>query len=518
MIIRKPYAFLIKNFKKIHIFILVLCGYIFIKNSQTRSFVSEFINLGSYDAYNEPISRYISFILIITLLVVIILLSLLVILLRHKNKPWKLYLIPVLEYSYMLIVFIITKNYFNNYDGSGSTTGIRAIRDLLTIASIFQYPIFIILFIRIFGVDLNKFNFKMDKEYLELDSRDREEFEISIDIDKESFRRTYKRFFRNVNYIYVEHKFLINSIVTCIFLIFIIYSYNYIFILHKSYKEGDVLNTSGYTITINNSYFTNKDYRGNIISKDSNFVIINLDIKNNVGPRKINFSRFHIMNGISNYSYTSKTYETDFNDLGKVYAKKEFKRDEKINLIMIFKVDKKLNKDKFVLYYQELDGDKSYLRKIKLNIEDISEVELKDTKSIGEELVLKEGRNDKDINIEQFEIGDNFSYSHQDCVTSRGCVSTLENIINKEGEKILKIEFVSDSFEGKDLIDFSTKYGKINYIDDKGSSKVIEVKNAVLKKYLGQYIYVRVPVEIEASNNIELVYTVRNNQYIYKLK
>ena len=57
MIIRKPYAFLIKNFKKIHIFLLLLCCYIYYKNMQTRSFVSEFVQLGTYDAYNEPITR-----------------------------------------------------------------------------------------------------------------------------------------------------------------------------------------------------------------------------------------------------------------------------------------------------------------------------------------------------------------------------------------------------------------------------------------------------------------------------
>ena len=113
MIIRKPYAFLIKNFKKIHIFLLLLCCYIYYKNMQTRSFVSEFLQLGTYDAYNEPITDCISGLAIISLLIVIGLSLALVIVLRHKKKPWKLYIIPVLSYAFMLVVFLFTVAYFN---------------------------------------------------------------------------------------------------------------------------------------------------------------------------------------------------------------------------------------------------------------------------------------------------------------------------------------------------------------------------------------------------------------------
>ena len=61
MVIRKPYAFLIKNFKKIHIFLFLLCAFIYYKVLQVNEFVSEFMQLGSYDSYNEPIARYINF-------------------------------------------------------------------------------------------------------------------------------------------------------------------------------------------------------------------------------------------------------------------------------------------------------------------------------------------------------------------------------------------------------------------------------------------------------------------------
>ena len=59
MIIKKPYQIFIKNFKKIHIFLFVLCAYAYMKSISISSFVKEFMVLGTYDASSEPITMYI---------------------------------------------------------------------------------------------------------------------------------------------------------------------------------------------------------------------------------------------------------------------------------------------------------------------------------------------------------------------------------------------------------------------------------------------------------------------------
>ena len=45
MIIRKPYAFLIKNFRKIHIVLLILSLFVAYKLINVNSFVYEFMKL-----------------------------------------------------------------------------------------------------------------------------------------------------------------------------------------------------------------------------------------------------------------------------------------------------------------------------------------------------------------------------------------------------------------------------------------------------------------------------------------
>ena len=194
MIIRKPYAFLIKHFKKIHILLLVLSAFIYYKSLQLSSFISEFMQLETYDSYYEPITNYVSFLPILTMILISAGSIVLILLLHHKKKPWKLYILPAFEYIFMMIVFFSAKSFFDRYNGIIDSAGIRAVRDFLFIATVLQYPSMLLFLIRMIGVDLKKFNFQSDEEFLELNSEDREEFEINIEFDKDSIKRGTKNY------------------------------------------------------------------------------------------------------------------------------------------------------------------------------------------------------------------------------------------------------------------------------------------------------------------------------------
>ena len=66
-------------------------------------------------------------------------------------------------------------------------------RDLLNIIYLPQYVIFIIFGIRFLGIDLKKFGFKEDEEYLDIKEEDREEFEVNIEFDKDKITRNFKK-------------------------------------------------------------------------------------------------------------------------------------------------------------------------------------------------------------------------------------------------------------------------------------------------------------------------------------
>ncbi len=519
MIIRKPYAFLIKHFKRIHIFLFLLCTYVIYKTTQLFSFMKEFIELGTYDYINEPISGCVTFLAYIFIILIVSSMVAILILLRKKKKPWKMYILPIITYVGLFITFIITSSFFATYIGGTDTTGPRAIRDILLILLVPQYITFLILIIRILGIDLNKFDFKSDEEYLELSSADQEEMEININIDKGSIKRFIKRFKRNSGYYIQEHK----KIITVLLVIALLFSgwktYEYIFITNKTYSQGDIIKTNGYEITINNSYYSNIDYKGDVIFKESSFVILDVTITNTSQKRKINFARFHVMNGTDNYTPTAKTYETQFSDLGTAYEEKTINNGERFNTLLIFKVDSTNNMKRFVLYYQEFNNDNTnHLRKIKLKLEDLTTVEEKQTLSLDETLNFNIGKQEKELLFDSYEIVDSVSYNKQDC-SSITCGYNSLTTTAKTGKKILKIDFASNDFDGKDMIDFLSKYGKISYIDNNDKEYTTKIENALpTYQYYGKYAYITVPQEIIDAKSISLVITVRNNKYIYKFK
>lgn len=518
MIVRKPYAFLIKNFKKIHIFMFILCAYIYYKTVSLSSFIREFMDLFSYDSYNEPISKYTGFLPIFCILLLIASSVALIILLKHKNKPWKMYLILAAEYTALLIAFAFTTSYFNSYSGSLETTGIRALRDIVFILTIPQYAVFIILGIRILGVDLNKFDFKSDSEYLELSDSDREEVEISLNLDKDSVKRTYRKLKRNLGYFYKEHRLVINIVILLLVAVIAYKSYVYIFITNKSYKQGDIINTNGYSLKINNSYYTDKDYKGDIVETNNSFVILDVTIKNNAKKRKVNFNRFHIMNRTYNHSPTNKTYETAFKDLGTTIEDLTLSSSEEKTLLLIYKVSAKEELDKFVLYYQELNGNDKHLRKIKLKLNNLSKINQEKQVELGDVMTIDTPTMNEEFIFDEITITDTVSYGRNVCGNDSCQVKEYQTSPIK-GYKILKIEFSSNDFSGKDMIDFLSDYGKISYIDNSKTRKGLKIKNALdTLNYYGKYVYLKVPDNLATANEIKLIITARNNQYIYKLK
>ena len=68
------------------------------------------------------------------------------------------------------------------------------------------------------------------------------------------------------------------------------------------------------------------------------------------------------------------------------------------------------------------------------------------------------------------------------------------------------------------MIDFSTKYGTINYIDNENKRIALAIKNPFNKTYYGKYLFVKVPVALANSSSIELEYIIRGDRYIYKLR
>ena len=71
MIIKKPYVFLIKHFREIHIFLLLVGILLYVRHTSLVSFLRDFMEFNAYDASLNPITKYIPGIIIFITLIML---------------------------------------------------------------------------------------------------------------------------------------------------------------------------------------------------------------------------------------------------------------------------------------------------------------------------------------------------------------------------------------------------------------------------------------------------------------
>ncbi|MBR4619309.1 MAG: DUF4352 domain-containing protein [Bacilli bacterium] len=520
MVFRKPYAFLIKNFKKIHILLLFLWGFSYYKIYGVRKFIKDYITYGVYSRNLEGISTKIGPLLYLAMVLIIIISILLLLLLLYKKKPWKLYLIIIGEYIFMMYSCISITSYFNSYTVSTTVSSVFIYRDIINIASLLQYLVLIILLLRITGLDLKKFSFNSDQEFLELSSSDREEFEISIEIDKHSFKRKYNLLKRNLRYFYEEHKTICNMFFVVMVISLVSYTWYYFGVKNKSYKVGETFSAGIYDIKINDVYVTDKTATGNVIEKNSKFVIMKVTMKNNDSETvEPNFGRFHLMNRDINRINTIY-YDNDFKDIGKgISSDNSIKSGEEKTFMLVFKVNEKLENKRFVLYYQEYNGrNNTYLRKIKLNLKDISKVNETKNYQLNDKVAFETlDGNTNEVVFDDVYFGDSVTYSKYEC-TALKCGFEQKILVPFGDYKILKISFASSDYEGKEFIDFTSRYAIIKYVDSNGKTLNFSIEDALGIEYEGKDLFIKVTNDIINSGEVYIDYIVRNKEYMIKIK
>ena len=210
MIFKKPYGFLIKHFRLIHLILTGLYIYLAIKVNSILNFYSAFYagSASKLDAISYMDSYYIWVIVFSILICVII-----YILMRYKKKPRFLYIILIL---FSLIVgFLINYSYqglYTIYISVLNTKTLLLNRDLLRILSILQYIAIGFVLVRGLGFDIKKFNFVHDMQELGLNELDEEEVEVTLG-GMNAYTRKFHRNFRELKYYYIENKTFINIII-----------------------------------------------------------------------------------------------------------------------------------------------------------------------------------------------------------------------------------------------------------------------------------------------------------------
>lgn len=513
MIIRKPYAFLIKYFRKIHIALIVIGLFVFYKTIRTILFVNEFFQDRVYDSYENPILHHITPFFKLAIILMAVGSIAILFLLRHKGKPWKLYLVPSILYPALYFILGIVGGFFTVFTETINISDLRLANDFLVIALIAQIPAMAIFIMRIMGVDIKSFNFREDMDDLELSDEDKEEIEVGLNIDIYTFIRFWRKTKRYAGYFYEEHTKLCKFAVIVIAILLLRSIYGFIFVDNRVYRQGQIYNIDDYSLKVTNAWWTDKDAQGNVISQTSNFVVVEYEVTNNIGARNLDTSYFHIKAGNKDFITTETMYSKEFEDLGEAYKRvTKIKKDETIKFIIIYKVGKRYGKSRFVMYYQEKQGNYK-LRKMRLNVEDISKMKKEQKFEQGDFFDINIYKLKDSVAFDEFKVRDSITYKTNDCNFSK-CTLTQNKLTAPNSYKIMSVDFASDNMESKNMIDFLDKYGKIEYKDSSGKLKSMDKITFMLnKKYLGKTLYIKLPTNVAESSYIAIKIVVRNNVY-----
>ena len=163
MVLRKPYAFLIKHFKAIHIILVILMGILGYKMYNMSSFLGPYLAKGEYGVVSGVAGKYVGFLGLFLPILIIFLLASIAYLLKRKEKPIKYYLITILIYFIELIVMIVGFVLFTTIEqGTINSTLASIFNDLIRALAFIPFPFAIISLVRGVGFNVKQFNFKKD--------------------------------------------------------------------------------------------------------------------------------------------------------------------------------------------------------------------------------------------------------------------------------------------------------------------------------------------------------------------
>lgn len=526
MILRKPFAFLIKHFKLIHFILFLFMCYIMYSSSSILSFYNEYLNSSMVLINHEVTITLYNSILTLSFIFTFIITIIVMGLMFMKQKPIKFYLFNILTYIFTLVVLIISKNTLNTLELSlVEVRTIKLIQDLVVMTIIVQGIMCTVAVIRATGFNIKKFDFVKDLSELNIEEEDSEEFEVNVELESDKYLRKIRKFIRYFKYLYVENKYLFSIIGGFLFGIVCLIVYLNLNVYNKTYKTGDMFTTNEFYFSITDTYLTSKDYKGNIIDKNYSFVVAKIKLRTYSSLEKIlSIGRISLTINDNNF-YHTRDYKTEFSDLG-IYYNENTINNQFSEYILVFKIPNSYTDDKMIIKYFD-----NNFKNIKTSIypQNLDENKIEKNYSIGQKISFDDSILKKStLFIEKAEMQSSFKISYDFCLNNN-CIVSYENIkpllnttIDKALIKIKGTYEIDDKLsinKPYKLYDFIEKFGSIIYkINDNEHiiSNITEVMSSKVNDV--NTIYLEVPNMVLFADEVKLKIKVRNYTYIYNLK
>lgn len=529
MILRKPYAFLIKNFKKIHLILTFLLVYLAIKIYGIVKFFSEYASSGYYNVVSNIAGSHINIFMYIAVILILAAGIFIYMLMYNKKKNTKYYMALIIYYIIVFIMLSVSFGIFSSLEkASADVQMARIYRDVSLMISLPQYFFILYTFLRGCGFNLKQFNFQLDLKELEIEASDAEEVELTVGIETYKAKRSIRRFIREFSYYIKENTFIFICIISIVGLVIGTSIFMNLNVYHKVYKENKVIPYKTFNIKVNKSYLTNKDYSGKVILNNKYYLVLNVNILNrSTINNKIKLTDFRLKINNDNI-YPTKNKMEYFVDLGTPYKEDKIKANSNDNYLLIYELDSnQIRKNYIIKILDSIDytvGDlKTKYKDVKVIPQNLENITDKKEASINEEVSLNNSitKNSK-LKITNYDIQNTYKYNYDFCVENECKVST--NIITPDYTKasnssliILDYEFSLDENSSiKNINFFFEQYAKIR-VTNNDNQTVYDTKNLTTSE-IKDKIVLQTDSSIKTADKIDLVLDIRNTEYIINLK
>lgn len=536
MILKKPYAFLIKYYRVIHLALALFLGAIAVKMSNILKFFNAYIKnnytstvVSNLDSIYTPLSLF------AIILVVIFLVTAILILLMHKKKPTKLYVLMLIYYVFIFGGLFYIKAILQNFEIEllSSTTS-RSIRDIILISYFPQFLFVIFVLLRTIGFNIKKFDFNDERKNLDSGFEDSEEFEINLKFDGYKIRQGLNRFIREFIYYIKENRFIVLCIVVIVSAFGGYFLYNNVKPSYDlNYRLGTTFKYNGLSVTIKDSMITNVDYRGNQI--DNNYyLVLKVNFENDSGHVvNIDYNSFKLILG--NTSITpSLNLSSKFVDFASSSVPSAVSHNVNKTFALVYKIsDNSIKKSmKISIYNGSVYRKGEYLNRhinITLNPTVVKNNEIVGNYRLNEEVKFdKSSLGNSSLTIHSYAIVKNYYYKYLSCDKYNSCLEYFDGITvstkdNRQNNKLLvmNLKYFIDS-----NLEYMPPFESIGRLSDNFINIEYKINDQV---YTDNAINVtpsnaegfaafEVPADIDNADIIQAIIRIRNKSYIVNLK
>ena len=536
MILKKPYAFLIKHFRLINLIIATLSGFIIYKSFLIVTFFRDYVNnrytgtfyTGFYQEYVSPLVLLIIFLIILGIAVIYLLLA-------YKKKKVKSYTFSFYFYILLFIYYFIIRSIMVGMQEELLSAEIaRACRDISIIMFVLQIPYLILFVARFFGFNIGKYNFKEDLKELEISDQDSEEVEITFNQDSTKLKRTIRRFRREFLYYLKENKIIFIIVSFVILAIGGYFTYRKLpNIIDNEYKQGDIFYMNDLTYQVQDSIITNLNYNGDVISNDKYYIVIKLYIENNsdYNVAKIDYKNFRLELGNNKFAYPDLGKGDYFIDYAKDSFLTELGTDTKNTYSLIFEIDKENINNRYKLKISNgtivsdnnIVGKYNYVNISPIVIDNIVEEGIYNEND--EISFINSNLSNTTLTVSNITITDKYFYDYQKC-SNENCQNYKDMItINYKNNNntliVMDYKYDLDKtipfYNNKvNFNKFINSFMKIKYVIGE-EEFYSNVTNKTPDNLKNKFV-LEIPKKSLNSDNVYLAIIIRNKEYLINIK